>query len=244
MSRAVPALALLVVLGQPAHAAPSAAQPLSVEDVVRLAEGGVGEKALRALADHQGVARPVGPAEVLLLSRAGLSDGLVAAIVEAAHREGPAGPQGSDVRYEEQDGVLRITGRGDPSAPQSPEAPPATGEGGLTAPPPAPRVVGVEAPAVEGPAVHEVPAVANPHPWGAVFGPTGSAISVPARFGDPPSRFGRTVVTLSPYLPLTVLPAPVHGHVGHVGLPAPLVDRPEPRTISIRTSRGPIRVPN
>ena len=227
----------LLLLGLLA-AAPVAAAPLSVEELLTLSREGVGETVLLSLARNQGVQGPLTASQVLEMSRAGFGDELLAAIVEAAARPAPA-PEPTGVSYDERDGAVVAYSRGTPDESEPAETEPEPAE--VQPAPPAPPFVIVQAPPAPGQASASAQD-GNAYPVGAVHGWTGSTVFLPARFGGNPSAFGRTIVTNDPgvrssgyypYYPLGPnLPA-----YGTVQQPTRY------GTTTIRTSRGPIRIP-
>ena len=63
-------------------AAPAAAEPLPLSELLRLSQAGVGEPVLLSLAKTQGLHGPLIPAQVLEMEKAGWSDQLMATLTE------------------------------------------------------------------------------------------------------------------------------------------------------------------
>lgn len=243
LARLLPLLLLAALSAAPA----AATGALSVEDLLKLSREGVGEPVLLSLAKHQGVQGPLTAGQVLAMSRAGFGDELLAAIVEAAAgapAEAAPAPEDGRVVYEERDGAVMAIARGEPGDPAPPAPPPAPPE---RAEAPAPSFVVIQQPSTtaEIQSSERAPEPGdNPYPTGAVHGFSGSTVFLPARFGGNPSAFGRTIVTNDPNLrspgwyPYPFTPAPVTPVVR----PAPA--GPPYGSTTIRTSRGPIRIPN
>ena len=230
--RALAALALTAVF-----AAPLPANPMNEKHLMALAEAGLSDDAILRMVEERGLAQPLTPEAVVLLREAGLSAPLVSRLILLAEGNEP-------IRIEERDGVTVISGRGEPNQIEDEDARESWSERGpeeWPAPPPA------EPPALDVVIVNgATPAQASSqdsrtaqgYPAGAVFGVSGGAVFLPARFGgNEPSAFGRTIVGFTgggvgccaPY----VAPAPV------VVAPAP-----ETRMIPVRTSRGTLWIPN
>jgi hypothetical protein len=237
---------LVPVLAGLALAVSAAAAPLSLGDLIRLADEGVGEKVLLSIAENQGVEGPLNADQVLAMNRAGWSDELMAAVVKAAAAGAPpaAPPASEAVTYEERDGtvVARLHGEpGDSGAPEREGPAPAVRE-----PQSAPPVVVVQAPPA--PVPTEAPARWVPedyvpgYPVGASYGWSGSTVFLPAHFGgSTPSSFGRTIVSTGGGPTYGALYAPPSAAYGYAG---PVVAAPQPSTTTIRTSRGLRQVPN
>lgn len=239
----VSALAAAVLFLSMPVAPARASETLDVDDLVRLARAGAGDVLLEELLAERGFEDDLSVEAILELKRAGVSDAVVAGLLAESRPGGPVG----GVTYREEDGVLVVEGRGDPSVAPAPDPPPsvATDLTAASPAPPAPTVVVVEA----GPSAAPEPrrdANANPFPLGSSHGWSGSTVFVPARFGEPASSFGRTHVTLGPgWGPACgAVPPLVRPGVRFPGPTSSLAGGASGRTIPVRTSRGIIRLPN
>ena len=226
--------ALLMAL----FAAPALARPVAVADLVEMA--GVPEDLVLRLVQHRGFGGELGAGALAELSSAGFSDAFLSRLVELTR---PA-PEIDGVTYRVVDGVLRVQGEG-----QEPAAD-ASGSSAVGAPAviasPEPLQPSGEAPAVPPALVIDGTAwlageQANPYPAGAVG--WGSAVFLPARYGNPASSFGRTIVSMSPRI-LEPCGTCCTAASMPVLVDAASMARSEGRLIPIRTSRGTIWVPN
>lgn len=243
------------------------AAPVSVADLLRLADAGAGEKLLSRVVDERGLSGEVGVEDILVLKKAGFSDAFIEELIDG----GAPGLASSSVSVREEGGVLVVEGRGTPSeaAPGAPPQAESHARATSASASPAPPVVVVQQAAPASDASPHVPersperslGVENPYPVGATFGVSGGAVFLPARFGDPPSAFGRTIILggvlggLSPWGHHGLA-----GHGGHHGHSRAVTPVPHHvrapgsfniqtghatgATTTIRTSRGTRRIPN
>lgn len=215
----------------------STPEPMQFERLIELHEAGFDDEIIVQLASREGLAEPLGSAHVLALREAGLSPALVSRLVLLSLDEG--------ISIEDRDGITVITGEG--PVPLTEESDESESRGSRddwedeprlgAAPPPQVIVVGA-APAAQVAAPSPVDESTVGHPAGAVFGWSGGAVFLPARFGgSEPSAFGRTIVGF------TGQPQP--GCCPPVLAPAPPpVVEPTSRMIPVRTSRGELWIPN
>jgi hypothetical protein len=208
-----------------ALAVPVRSAPLTLEDLVEFHHSGLTPDAFRELVTREGLASPVGADAARELQAAGLSSDLVSwLITSGSSRTGGA----EGVNYDLDDGVLVVSGEGEATedgprleAPAPAPAPVLSPEAAA----PAPTIIIAMAPPPQQPII--LPAYASPWGWTSVA-------QVPARFGDPTSAFGTTIVNV--------------GGAPGCGLVTPLDSasslRPDDRTVPIHTSRGTIYLPN
>lgn len=204
-------------------AATAAASPLTISDLTALVRSGIDEGAIVRLVEAEGLAAPLGAGDALVLREAGMSASLVSRLVTWTAGDG--------IEIEQRDGVLVVSGSGVPAD--------ASGSEGDASWRDEPGADPGEATPPEWPAESAAPPQDddNGYPTGAVFGWSGGAVFLPARFGGSrPSAFGRTIVMtgeLAPWMGAPWLPPA-----------APVMPSPDSGWITIRTSRGEIRVPN
>jgi hypothetical protein len=237
--------ALSTILGALLLAAAGAVRaadpPLRVGDLQDLMLAGVAEPVISTMLDARGFQGPLGVPEVIALTRARLSEEMLLRLFALLG----ADPEALGVTVAEEDGVVVISGQGVPEAEGSWLDP--------SEPAPAPQPMRHEdedwpeqeprwAPSLP----PTTPVVVNAYPTGAVFGPTGGAVFIPAHQGNPPSSFGRTIVHAGGYAVAACTPYPTSAAWAPVAVEtAPL--QPEPRRyrrIVVHTSRGPLSVPN
>ena len=242
---------LVLALGLTEAASVSAARPLPAERLPALAATVEPEMLVR-LAERRGVDRILEPADRLALLNAGLPQDIVDRLMQLALPS----VEVDGVSYARVHGVLRV--RSDESELATSEIRDVSGDV-ATVQPPSDRAepeahdtwppqeastnhVGSEA-AMVGEESH-VMGGANPYPAGA-YGLAG-AVFVPARFGDRPSAFGRTIVSaVTPVAGVCRWDATcVAGRMPVLAGPQRVSDARTDGFIPFRTSRGILWVPN
>lgn len=219
------------------HPQSAPARPLAASDLVAMAD--LPESLVLRVVERRGLAGQLGAQAVQELAQAGFSDGFLSRLLDLT---APT-PEIDGVSYRVVDGVLRVRVEGEEPAAAEAEAPRAVDDEPRPSPAPSSLDAGLDAD--DGVAVlredRQAIENANPYPSGAAG--WGSAVFVPARYGSPPSSFGRTIVATSPLVVEPQVACCVVGTQPRL-LDAASVARSEGRLIPIRTSRGTIWVPN
>jgi len=220
MSLLRPAPLALACLGL-VLAAPARTAPLGIQDLLDFHHSGLTTEAVRELVTREGLAAPVGADAVRELQAAGMPSDLVSWLITSGTAATSA-VEGVD--YDIEEGVLVVSGEGEATVQElwpSEEPPlemevPASGGSGQT-------IILNVAPAQ--PATEVLPSYYPGWGWPMVA-------QVPARFGDPTSAFGTTIVS-------------VGGVAG--GFVAPLgsgLGTRDACTVPVHTSRGTLYLPN